>query len=261
MLKALLIDLDGVIYQSAHPVPGAIETLEWLDNHCIPYLFVTNTTSRPRDAIVARLAMMGIQVHASQILTPVVAVANWIRQRDAEPLALFIPDETRKDLCEFQQVAEGADFGANTVVVGDLAEGWSFEVINRAFRLLLSNPNCQFVALGMTRYWRTESGLQLDVGPFVKALEFASDRTAQVFGKPVETFFCQALSMLGVRAEETLMIGDDIRGDVGGAQKAGLKGALVMTGKFQKSDLGGDIVPDVVLESFASLPEYWMAQH
>lgn len=261
MLKALLIDLDGVIYQAAQPVPGAIQALEWLDSQSIPYLFVTNTTSRPRDAIVARLAEMGIQVKARQILTPVIALANWIHQQDAEPLALFIPGDTRKDLHEFRQVPEDAESGAGTVVVGDLAQGWSFEVLNRAFRLLLSNPECQLVALGMTRYWRTESGLQLDVGPFVKALEYASDRPAQVFGKPAEAFFCQALDILAVRAEETLMIGDDIRGDVGGAQTSGLKGALVKTGKFQKSDLGGDIVPDVVLESFASLPEYWMAQH
>ena len=243
------------------PVPGAIETLDWLDRQSIPYLFVTNTTSRPRDAIVARLAAMGIQVKADQILTPVIAVANWIRQQNAEPLALFIPYETRTDLSEFQQVAEGGETGANTVVVGDLADGWSFDVMNRAFRLLLSNPECQLVALGMTRYWRTESGLQLDVGPFIKALEFAADRSALVFGKPAEAFYSQALAILGVRAEETLMIGDDIRGDVGGAQAAGLQGALVKTGKFQKSDLGGDIVPDVVLESFASLPDYWVTQH
>lgn len=261
MLKALLIDLDGVIYQADQPVSGAIETLEWVDSQGIPYLFVTNTTSCPRDAIVARLAAMGVQVNATQILTPLIAVANWIRQQDAEPLALFIPGETRKDLLEFRQVPETAESGAKTVVVGDLAEGWSFEVMNRAFRLLLSNPDCSLVALGMTRYWRKESRLQLDVGPFVKALEFASDRAALVFGKPAEAFFCQALDILGGRAQETLMIGDDIRGDVGGAQAAGLKGALVRTGKFQKSDLGSDIVPDVVLESFASLPEYWISQH
>lgn len=260
MLKALLIDLDGVIYQSGQPVPGAIETLRWLDSQRVPYLFVTNTTSRSRNNVVERLAAMGVVVDASHILTPVIAVANWLRQQDAEPLALFIPGETSKDLREFQHVAGEAESGAQTVIVGDLAEGWSFEVINRAFRLLASNPECQLVALGLTRYWRTDTGLQLDVGPFVKALEFASDRPAQVFGKPAEAFFSQALEMLGAQAEETLMIGDDIRGDVGGAQAAGLKGALVKTGKFQKTDLGGDIVPDVVLESFASLPEYWAAR-
>jgi len=261
MLKALLIDLDGVIYQATQPVPGAVKTLHWLDSQSIPYLFVTNTTSRPRDAIVARLVTMGIKVDAAQILTPVIAVAHWIRQQGAEPLALFIPHETRKDLLEFQRVEEEAESGAGTVIVGDLAEEWSFEVMNRAFRLLQSNPECQLVALGMTRYWRTAAGLQLDVGPFVKALEFASGRPAKVFGKPAEDFFSQALDMLGVHPQETIMIGDDIRGDVGGAQAVGLKAALVKTGKYQKSDLSGDIVPDVVLESFASLPEYWMAQH
>ena len=53
------------------------------------------------------------------------------------------------------------------------------------------------------------------------------------------------------------MIGDDIQGDIGGAQAAGLKGALVRTGKFRDSDLEGDIHPDLVLDSFADVPARW----
>ena len=61
-------------------------------------------------------------------------------------------------------------------------------------------------------------------------------------------------------AEETLMIGDDIRGDVGGAQQAGIPGLLVRTGKFLPEDLNGDIRPDGLLDSIADLPEWWRDQ-
>lgn len=257
MLKALLIDLDGVIYQAEELIPGAEKTLEWLRAEQIPHLFVTNTTSRPRSAIVEKLANLGVEVSPDQILTPAVAVSFWLEEKKPESIALFLPDATREELAPFRKLEARIESQATAVIVGDLGAGWGFPELNRAFRLLMANPDSQLVALGMTRYWRTADGLQLDVGPFVKALEFASERKALVFGKPACMFFQQALQRLGVQPSEALMVGDDIRGDVGGAQACGLKGALVRTGKFQKSDLEGDIVPDVVLTSFADLPAHW----
>ncbi len=53
--------------------------------------------------------------------------------------------------------------------------------------------------------------------------------------------------------------GDDIRGDVGGAYQAGIRGLLVRTGKFRPEDLDGDVRPDGVLDSIADLPDWWQA--
>ena len=78
-----------------------------------------------------------------------------------------------------------------------------------------------------------------------------------VLGKPARPFFDAALAALSTTAERTLMIGDDIRGDVGGARAAGIAAALVRTGKFRAEDLEGDIRPDWVLESIADLSGRW----
>ncbi|MEJ2137830.1 MAG: HAD-IA family hydrolase, partial [Gammaproteobacteria bacterium] len=112
-------------------------------------------------------------------------------------------------------------------------------------------------ALGMTRYWKAADGFRLDVAPFVKALEYAADCEAVVLGKPSADFFAIALRAIGCERGETLMIGDDISGDVSGAQKAGLKAALVRTGKFRERDLHGRVRPDAGLSSIADLPEWW----
>ena len=93
------------------------------------------------------------------------------------------------------------------------------------------------VALGMTRYWRAEDGLRLDAGAFVRALEYAAGRTAVVVGKPDPTFYATAVDALGLEAGQVVMVGDDIHTDVEGAQRAGLTGVLVRTGKFSASDL------------------------
>lgn len=252
----MLLDLDGVVYVGNEPVPGAAETVAWLVREGVPYRFLTNTTSRPRQAIVDKLGGMGIAAGTDMILTPGVAAVAWLRRHAIEHPALFVPDATAVEFAELEPLRD-PDGGAGAVVIGDLGEGWDYRTLNLALRLLLSDPAPPLVALGMTRYWRAEDGLRLDAGAFVRALEYASGRTAVVVGKPDPTFYATAVGALGLEPGEVVMVGDDIRTDVEGAQRAGLVGVLVRTGKFSGSDLTGDVVPDAVLDSVADLPRWW----
>src|SRR5207244_2911924 len=69
-LRALLIDLDGVIYQDEEVVPGASDALAWVRARAIPHAFITNTTSRPRRALVEKLVRFGVPARDEQIFTP-----------------------------------------------------------------------------------------------------------------------------------------------------------------------------------------------
>lgn len=257
MRSGLLIDLDGVVYEGDQPVAGAAEALAWLDAEAIPKLFLTNTTSRPRSSLVERLAGMGITVTESDILTPPVAAAQWLRNSTRGPVALFVPPATASEFGEIEQVKPGSSEPVAAVVVGDYGERWSFAELNRAFRLLMSEPQPVLIALGMTRYWRAPDGLRLDTAPFVIALHHAAEVEPIVLGKPAAPFFQVALSKLSVPAKQALMIGDDIRTDVDAAQTCGIRGLLVKTGKFRSSDLDLEIRPHATLESIASLPDWW----
>ena len=254
-MTALLIDLDGVLYETDTPLPGAADTIRWLREHGMPHLFLTNTTSRPRAAIVEKLAGMQIDVTEADILTPPVAAAEWLAANAPGPVALFVAPATVEEFAALELAAPNE--AVTAVVVGDYGDRWTFAELNRAFRLLMNEPPPQLIALGMTRYWQAEDGLRLDTGPFVTALGSASGVEPVVLGKPARPFFNTALARLGVSAGEALMIGDDIQGDIGGAQAAGIRGALVRTGKFRDADLEGDVRPDYVLDSFADLPERW----
>lgn len=258
-MKAILFDLDGVFYLGDQPLPGARATLDWVREQGIPHLFLTNTTSRPRSAIVDKLAAMNIAVQPEELLTPACAAADWAMAEQRGPLALFVAAATREEFIGLPRVADDAETGAAVVVVGDLGAGWDFATLNRAFRLLMDGAP-QLVALGMTRYWRAEDGLRLDTGPMVAALSYASGCEPLVLGKPAPAFFQAALARLGVAAKDTLMVGDDVIGDVQGAQRAGLRGALVRTGKFHESDLERGVAPDLILDSVADLPAWWRAQ-
>lgn len=257
-MKAILFDLDGVLYQGGSVLAGAVETLDWVRMAGVDHLFLTNTSSRPRAAIRENLARIGIQVTVEEILTPPVAAHDWLVEQGVSSVALFIPEATRGDFVGLDILSAEAQTGAGAVVVGDLGEGWDFATMNRAFRLLMAEPPPHLIALGMTRYWRAADGLRLDTAPFVVALQHVTGITPVVLGKPAEAFFAAALGKLGAEAAETLMIGDDIRGDIGGAQGAGIHGLLVRTGKFRPRDLRGEIQPDGVIDSIADLPAWWI---
>ena len=257
MIRGLLIDLDGVVYQGDAVLPGAQAALAWIRETSTPTLFLTNTTSRPRAALVDKLRGFGIDVAAEEILTPPLAAVQWLSVHARGPVAPFVPPATAVEFATLEIAAAGSDGPVGAVVVGDYAEHWSFAELNRAFRLLMAEPPPVLVALGMTRYWRAPDGLRLDTAPFVAALKQATGIEPVVLGKPGAAFFETALARLGVPASAALMIGDDIRADIGGAQAQGIRGLLVRTGKFRPSDLDDAVEPYDVLASIADLPEWW----
>jgi len=256
-MRGLLFDMDGVLYNSDRPIAGAAETVGWARQNAIPLLFVTNTTSRDRAALVGKLRAFGIEAAESDILTPAAAVAEWLRQSCDGPVALFLRPSAQPEFAGLPVLSEDAEQGAAYVVIGDLGSLWDYRTLNRAFRLLHHNPEAKLIALGMTRYWLSSDGIALDVAPFVAALQHATGRQPIVFGKPAGRFFLAAAARLGLAPRDVLMVGDDIEADVAGAQAAGLRGALVKTGKFRPADLGGPIRPDFGFQSVADLPPWW----
>ncbi len=256
-MHGILFDLDGVFYVGDHAIPGAAEALAWVRAQGIPHCFLTNTTSKPRAALAEKLAGLGLTTGEDRILTPPTAAVRWIEQHLDGPVSLFVPPATEREFSRLPQAPRDTAQPVAAVVVGDLGEAWDFATLNQAFRLLMRQPAPYLIALGMTRYWRAPDGLRLDVAPFVTALQQASGIEPLVLGKPARDFFDCALEMIGCEANQALMIGDDIRGDIAAAQQAGLRALLVHTGKFQDTDLAGEIRPDAQLDSIAELPGWW----
>lgn len=122
--------------------------------------------------------------------------------------------------------------------------------MNRAFRLLLGGA--ELVAMHRNRSSRTEAGMVLDSGPFVRALEEAAGVRATTVGKPSAAFFRQGVGALGLRSAEVVMVGDDAENDLAPARRLGLRMALVRTGKPVGPAEARQA--DLVLESVAALP-------
>jgi len=248
--RALLLDLEGTVFQSGALIPGAVEALDEATRRGVAWRFVTNATSRPRSVILRELSAMGLDVAPDRLFTAPRAARGLIAARGWTRCHFLL----RPALLEDFDGVESVENGAEAVVLGDLGSGMTYERLNRAFRMLLDGA--ELVTLARNRYWQANDGLMLDTGPFCAALEHASGKKAILAGKPSPAFFQAALASTGAAASETAVVGDDIESDVGGAQRAGMRGVLVRTGKHRPDDLRlSPVQPDAVLASIAELPK------
>jgi HAD superfamily hydrolase (TIGR01458 family) len=251
-----LLDLDGTLYTGDAAVPGAADLLSGLRAHAVPFRLVTNTTSRSRRMLVDRLAGYGLAVASQEIVTATLAGVELIRAAGYGRVAPFVPAGALEDMSGLALAGGTSDRprgAADVVVLGDLGERWTFALLQEAFEQLMGGA--ALVALSRDRYFRQGDRLALDAGPFVAALEYATGAAAAVAGKPSPAFFEAAVRSLGLAADRSVaMVGDDLWSDVQGAQRAGLQGWLVRTGKFREEALqGAGIAPDRILSSVADL--------
>jgi HAD superfamily hydrolase (TIGR01458 family) len=246
---ALLLDLDGVLYVEDDPLPGALEAVAALRATGVTLRFVTNTTARPRGAILDRLHRLGFDPEPSELITPATLAVRRCAERGHERVALVMNDAVKEDFAELRE----SDTDVQAIIVGDLGDAFGYGILNRAFRHLMAGA--ELIALQKNRFWLTPDGLSLDVGPFVAALEYASRTEAYVVGKPARGFFDATLAGIPVEAARAAMVGDDVESDVGGAQRAGLTGVLVRTGKYRDDIVrASGVHPDAVIDSIADLP-------
>jgi HAD superfamily hydrolase (TIGR01458 family) len=244
-----LIDLDGTVIEAGALIPGAAEALRVLIQKEIPFRIVTNTTSKPRSAILAKLRALGIELRPEQLITAPIIGRDYLL---AEGITRCFP-LLKASLLEDLATIEFVESSPQAVLVGDIGDDLTYAALNRAFRFLLDGA--AFITLARNRYFRGMDGLCLDVGSFVAALEYATQREAVLIGKPARAFFLLACQSMGVPSEATVVIGDDLEADVGGAKAAGCTGVLVRTGKFQVAQIEkSEISPDAILDSLAGLP-------
>ncbi|HWW89293.1 MAG TPA: TIGR01458 family HAD-type hydrolase [Solirubrobacteraceae bacterium] len=248
---AVLLDIDGVLHVGDEPIDGAVEALVELRELSAGLRLVTNTTSKSRGQIVEQLGRLGFDVCVNAVLTPAALAVRHCRERGYRSVRLLVGEGLREDLAELVEAPPGA--AVDAVVLGDLGDGFTEEVLNGAFRLLMDGA--ELVALQHNRYWRRADGLALDVGAYSAALEYASGVEAAVVGKPAAEFFTAALADLRSQPERTMMVGDDVEADIGGALAADLRAVLVRTGKYREDALeASGVTPTEIVNSIADVP-------
>jgi HAD superfamily hydrolase (TIGR01450 family) len=245
-VRALLLDMDGVLVSRGRPIPGAGEAIARLHATGIPYRVITNTSLSSRATLADRLARGGIPIPADRIVTALTSTVDLLARtasggavyllaaRDAEAEFAGAPVRLLSDA----QVDAGAR--ADAVVVGDSEDRLTYENLNRAFRQL--RAGAALVAMHRNPWWLTAAGPTLDSGALVVGLEYAAGRRATVAGKPSPAIFRTALAHLAaestdrLRRRDVAMVGDDPATDLAPARRLGLRTVLVLTGKHGPQD-------------------------
>jgi HAD superfamily hydrolase (TIGR01458 family) len=270
-VRALLLDLDGVIVLAEKPVEGSARAIGALAARRIPFRIVTNTSLVSRATLSRWGASMGAPIPADRFQSALsVSAAYTARRFPGQPLYVLASDDA---LSEFagqrllsHEEAGRRDARAAAVVVGDSPESATWDNLNRAFRLIRNGA--ELIGMHKNHWWLTPDGPTIDSGAFVAGLEFATGAKARIVGKPAAEFVREAAIQLAaevrargepaLRRHDILMVGDDLETDVRAAQRAGLRGALVLTGKHTRADLDAARArrrpaPDLVAESLAEV--------
>ena len=270
-VRALLLDLDGVIVLAEKPVEGSARAIGELARRGIPFRIVTNTSLVSRATLSKWGASMGAPIPAERFQSALsVSAAYAARHYPGRPLYVLTSDDARSEFAGQHLLtndeASKRDARAAAVVVGDSPEAATWDNLNRAFRLIRNGA--ELIGMHKNRWWLTPDGPTIDSGAYVAGLEFSAGVKARIVGKPAREFFTEAANALAaelrsrgerpLRRHDILMVGDDLETDVRAAQRAGLRGAFVLTGKHTRDDVEaartrGRPAPDLVAESLADV--------
>ncbi|MBF6056756.1 MULTISPECIES: TIGR01458 family HAD-type hydrolase [Thiomicrorhabdus] len=245
-IKAVLLDLSGVLHEGQRRIDGALETLEWLRRQNYVLRFVTNTATQSHRQIYQKLKRMGFTLTDAELFTAPQAARQYLLKHHLNPLAIIHPN-LKEDFSDLQTDRP------DCVLLGDAQDDLNYRNLNQAFRLI--EQGYPLIGIGKNKYFMDDDGLQLDAGAFIHALEWAGGCSAIIMGKPDPHFFAEVVDSTGFKADECLMVGDDVVSDVKGALDAGIAACQVKTGKFKESDL--DLLPAnaYLIESVRELPQ------
>ncbi len=231
-ISGAIFDVDGVLHVSMSPVPGAAELLSELNARHFPYRLLTNTTTASRATLAAKLRAIGMPITDDRLITTPIATAAYVAGRYPGVACFLLSKGDAVDdfrAAGVEIVGPDGEPDAGVVVIGGAEDELTYARLDHAFRLLLGGA--KLVTMHRNIAWKTAKGMQLDSGPFVRALEIASGVRATLVGKPSLPYFRQAIRELALPAISLAMIGDDAKNDCAPAHRLGMKAILVRTGK------------------------------
>ncbi len=228
-VKGFLVDMDGVIYRGAVPVPGAADALRALRARG-PVLMLTNNSTKQAEPLAADLRRMGFDIPVGDIIIVTEIVERWLLDRHAgAALLVLAEDHVRARLAHAGfEIVRAADWRRASVVVVGCRLTMDHDLLGAALNAL--HGSAAFVATNPDLTVNGDDGLRLEAGAYVDMLSRLSGREPTVIGKPAKPCYDHALTRLGVPAVRTAMIGDNPDTDIRGARDHGLFGVLVLTG-------------------------------
>ena len=260
-VRALVIDMDGVLWRGDTPLPGLAEFFDFLYERELSFMLATNNASKTPEQYLAKFDRFGVTVARDRVLTSSLATAAYLQNELVPGTNVYVVGQD--GLTEAMReagfnVLEDSSQPAGAVVAGidftltyDKLKHAAF-LIQRGARFVGSNGDLTFPA---------EEGMFCPgAGAILAAIEASTGVKPTLVGKPNRLMFDIAVQKLGSDPQHTAMLGDRLETDILGGQQAGLKTILVATGVDNQATVEEKgIHPDVIFSGIDTLVETWRA--
>lgn len=231
----VILDLDGTVWVGDRPTPRAAEAIAALRSAGKGVAFITNDGTRAPEDYVRKLWSLGCTAAAADVVSAGSAIQYLLAERPpgrgvyviGAPSVFRHVGDAGHRILNHTEFAEQAD-----VVVVVAHEGFDYGELRTALRAVTNGAD--LISGGRDRSYPTAEGIAPGTGAVLAALEFASERTAHSVGKPDAQVFEVALERLG--SGRTLMIGDHLLSDLGGAAGVDIDAAIVLTGVATRAE-------------------------
>jgi len=249
---AFIIDMDGVVYHGNRLLRGASEFVSWLTEKKKEFLFLTNSSERSPAELSQKLDRLGIRVGQEHFYTSALATATF--------LAAQVPGGSAYVIGEpgLINALYDAGFTMNNVnpdyvVVGE-GRGYGLEALERAVKLV--HGGARLIGTNPDLNGPSETGIVPACGALVAPIELAAGVKAYFVGKPNPLMMRNAMKKLGVRREETAIIGDRMDTDIVAGVESEIETILVLSGVTDTEEIGKFAYrPRHVLEGVFEIPE------
>jgi glycerol-1-phosphatase len=250
----VLLDLDGCVWVGEQPTRRAPEAIAELRKAGKSLAFLTNDPRRSPEEFVRKLWSLGLRASLEEIVTVGAAIQHLLAGRPPSVNAYVIgaPAIFRHVTEAGMRIVNGTDEAAQAqVVVIAGHDEFHFSELRDATQAVLAGA--EMIAAGRDRTFPAEDGLWPGTGAIVAALEYATDQTAHLVGKPDPQMFLTALDRLG--PGNALVVGDRLDSDLAGAAAAGLDAAIVLTGVSTReaAEAANDPAPVAIADDLSAL--------
>jgi NagD protein len=230
-LKALIVDIDGVVMLDDKAAPGAKELVSWLKSNGRPFLFLTNFPSQTPADLSGRLAAVGLDVAPQHFYNSAMATADFLTSQAGDRRRVFVVGEGALVHELYRAGFTLSETDADFVVLGE-TRAYNFEMIQRASQLV--RKGARFIATNPD-----VAGPQgrPSCGAFAAPIERITGKAPFYVGKPSAFMMRSALRHLQAHSEEAWMVGDNMDTDIIAGLQTGLVTVLVLTGISREEDL------------------------
>lgn len=231
VLRALLLDLDGVLWSDTHPIGDLPRNFKRIANLGLAALLVSNNSARSVTDTLKKAASFGLTLQPEQVLHASQVTAHYLSQQYPQGGAVYIIGEAglraTLEAAGFQHQPE-AEIGSVIAVIAGI--DWNITYDKLAQATLHIRAGAPFIGTNPDATYPTPRGLIPGAGSILAALQTATDVAPHIMGKPMPPIFHAALQRLNVQPEQALMVGDRLETDIAGAQRVGIPSALVLSG-------------------------------